>query len=57
MTTETLITTKITPRTLMLVRKIAEKTGEKQYRLLERLVSAAYQRVVVNETKRLSEGK
>jgi len=57
MTTEPLITTKITPRTLMLVRKIAEKTGEKQYRLLERLVSAAYQRVVVNETKRLSEGK
>ena len=37
------ITAKVTPRTLLLVRKIAAKTGEKQYAVLERLVEAEMQ--------------
>lgn len=32
-----MITAKVTPRTLLLVRKIAAKTGEKQYAVFERL--------------------
>jgi hypothetical protein len=34
------ITAKVTPRALLLVRKIAAKTGEKQYAVIERLAEA-----------------
>lgn len=31
------VTAKVTPRTLLLVRKISMRTGEKQYKVFERL--------------------
>lgn len=40
---EILITTKITMKALRLVRRIAVKTGEKQYRIWERLAEAEYE--------------
>ena len=36
------VTVKVTPRTLNLVRKIAAKTGEKQYAVFERLVEKGW---------------
>lgn len=40
--TEPLVTTKVSMKTLRLVRRIARKTGEKQYRVIERLAEAEY---------------
>ena len=40
---ETLITTKITMKALRLVRRIAIRTGEKQYRIWERLAEAEHE--------------
>ena len=41
------VTTKVTPRTLLLARKISAKTGEKLYKVLERMVEAGYQNHVI----------
>jgi len=42
------ITAKVTPLTLELIRLISKRTGEKQYRVFERLAQQAYQK---QETK------
>lgn len=36
------VTAKVTPRTLVLVRKISAKTGEKQYKIFERMAEAEH---------------
>lgn len=43
---EKLITTKITPKALRLLRLIAALTGERQYRALERLLEREYARLI-----------
>lgn len=39
---EPLVTTKVSMKTLRLVRRIARKTNDKQYQIIERAVEAEY---------------
>lgn len=49
---EPLITTKVTMKALRLIRRIAAKTGEKQYRAWERIVEAEYENVAEKQPQR-----
>jgi ribosomal protein L5 len=48
-TMKPLVTTKLTPEALRLVRVIAALTGEKQYEVLERILKVELERVRQNE--------
>ena len=48
---ESLITTKVTPSTLRLLRLVAAHTGEKQYEVLLRLLEAEARRLSLPERK------
>lgn len=49
---EKLVTSKITPESLKMVRMIAAKTGEKQYEVVRRLIEAEMQKLSLMQGSR-----